>query len=75
LPVAGALPDAAFELSALSHGNGASGSPFSAGFKRMMMIFRYFSKNAPPFPHIEILRLEKLVPICRETKRGLEIEP
>ena len=37
-----------------------------------MMIFRYFSKNAPPFPHIEILAVENLVPIRCETKRALE---
>jgi len=61
------MPGAAFELSEPWHGNGSSGSPFSARFRRMMMIFRYFSKNTPPFPHIEILRVKNLVPIRRET--------
>ncbi len=37
-----------------------------------MMTFRYFSRNAFAFPHIEILAVKNLVPICRETKRALE---
>jgi hypothetical protein len=65
LLVASTLPDAAFELSAPCHGNGSSGSPFSAGFRRMMMIFRYFSKNAPLFPQHRNLAVENPIPIRR----------
>ena len=75
LLIASALPGAVFEFPRLCHGNGSCGSWFSASFRRMMMIFRYFSKDTPPFPHIEILAAENLVPIRRETRRALETAP
>jgi hypothetical protein len=63
--VARAPPGAAFEFSALRHQSGSAGSPFSAGFGPMVMIFWHFSNNASSFPHIEILAVEDSIPIRR----------